>query len=348
MPTTEASRLAALRSYRILDTDPERAFDDIVLLASQICGTPIATLTLVDEKRQWFKARVGLPMAETERSIAFCSHTIQQRDVMIVPDARGDERFRNNPMVLGEPHIRFYAGAPLVTPEGHAVGTLCVIDSVPRTLTDDQLHALEALRRQAEAQLELRRNLFELEDALEARDKAEAEQATLVMELRSSLDNVNKLSGLIPYCSKCELNLVVPAVPSSIEIVTEGLRQLLHRKHWPEDEITKIELALQEALANGIRHGCKNDPSKHVQCIVTTDVGSGELMIVVRDPGAGFDAAQLPNPLEGDNIFKPSGRGVFLINQLMDEVAFGDGGRQLTMRKRHARAAPGSQTPRPS
>jgi anti-sigma regulatory factor (Ser/Thr protein kinase) len=337
MPSAEASRLASLRSYRILDTDPERAFDDIVLLASQICGTPMATITLVDEKRQWFKARVGMPFTETERSIAFCSHTIQHRDVMIVPDARGDERFRNNPMVIGEPHIRFYAGAPLVTPEGHAIGTLCVVDSVPRTLTDDQLRALEALRRQAEAQLELRRNLFELEDALEARDKAEAEQATLIMELRSSLDNVNKLSALIPYCSKCELNLVVPAAPSSIAIVSDGLAQLLHRKHWAEDEIHKIDLAVQEALANGIRHGCKNDPTKQVQCIVTTDIVSGELMIVVRDPGCGFDAAQLPNPLEGDNIFKPGGRGVFLINQLMDEVAFADGGRQLTMRKRRAR-----------
>jgi anti-sigma regulatory factor (Ser/Thr protein kinase) len=270
---------------------------------------------------------------ETSRSISFCTHAIQQRDLFVVPDTRGDARFRENPLVVGEPHIRFYAGAPLVTPEGHALGTLCVLDSVPRTLSDDQKRALETLKQQAEAQLELRRNLIELQQALAARDQAEAEQAKLVAELRASLDNVNKLSALIPYCSNCELNLVLPAMPSSIRVVSDGVTQLLESKHWPEEEIIKVDLALQEALANGIRHGCKGDPSKHVQCIVTTDA-SGELMIVVRDPGPGFDAEKLPDPLEGDNVLKASGRGVFLINQLMDEVAFADGGREVMMRKR--------------
>jgi anti-sigma regulatory factor (Ser/Thr protein kinase) len=337
MPIDEASRLAALRSYRILDTDPEQAFDDLALLASQICGTPMGLITLVDEKRQWFKARIGVSMTETERSIAFCAHAIEQTDLFVVPDARDDERFRDNPLVVGEPHIRFYAGAPLVTPEGAAIGTLCVVDRVPRTLTADQMRALEVLRRQAEAQLELRRNLQELGGALAARDRAEAEQATLVAELRASLDNVNRLAALIPYCSNCELNLILPAVPASIHIVSEGVTQLLESKHWPEDAVMKVDLALQEALANGIRHGCKGDPSKHVQCIVTTDA-SGELMIVVRDPGPGFDAATVPDPLAGDNVLKPSGRGVFLINQLMDEVAFADGGREVMMRKRRNRS----------
>jgi anti-sigma regulatory factor (Ser/Thr protein kinase) len=333
MPANEASRLAALRSYRILDTDPEPAFDDLALLASHVCGTPIALITLIDEDRQWFKSRVGVSATETSRSISFCTHAIQQRDLFVVPDTRGDARFRENPLVVGEPHIRFYAGAPLVTPEGHALGTLCVLDSVPRTLSDDQKRALETLKQQAEAQLELRRNLIELQQALAARDQAEAEQAKLVAELRASLDNVNKLSALIPYCSNCELNLVLPAMPSSIHVVSDGVTQLLESKHWPEEEIIKVDLALQEALANGIRHGCKGDPSKHVQCIVTTDA-SGELMIVVRDPGPGFDAEKLPDPLEGDNVLKASGRGVFLINQLMDEVAFADGGREVMMRKR--------------
>jgi len=335
MPVDEAARLAALRSYRILDTDPEKAFDDLALLASQICGTPIASITLIDENRQWFKARVGHSMSETTRGVAFCAHTIEQPGLFIVPDARHDERFRDNPMVRGEPHVRFYAGAPLVTPEGHAIGSLCVIDSVPRTLTDDQRQALGALKRQAEAQLELRRNLLELERALSARDEAEAKQEKLIAELRSSLDNVNKLAALLPYCSTCALNLVIPAEPSSIHIVSEGVTQLLQSKHWPEEEIIKVDLALQEALANGIRHGCKNDPTEHVQCIVTADQ-SGDLVIVVRDPGQGFDVSLVPDPLEGDNIFKPSGRGVFLINQLMDEVGFADGGREVTMRKRRS------------
>jgi anti-sigma regulatory factor (Ser/Thr protein kinase) len=333
LPTEELTRLAAVRAYRILDTEPERAFDDLALLASQICGTPMALITIVDENRQWFKARIGVSITETERSIAFCAHTIKQRDLFVVPDARRDDRFRENPLVVGEPHVRFYAGAPLVTPDGEALGALCVVDSVPRDLTEDQLRALAALRRQAQAQLELRRNLQELELALAERDRAEAEQTKLVRELRSSLDNVNKLSAMIPYCSNCELNFVIPAIPSSIQVISEGVTQLLQNKHWPEDAIIKVDLALQEALANGIRHGCKGDPSKHVQCMVTTDA-SGELMIVVRDPGPGFDPAKVPDPLHGENVLKSSGRGVFLINQLMDEVAFADGGREVTMRKR--------------
>jgi len=333
MPTDEQARLAALRRYRILDTDPEQAFDDLALLASQICGTPMATLTLVDENRQWFKSELGIGVRETARSIAFCAHAIKQPDIMEVPDARDDERFKDNPMVVGAPHIRFYAGAPLITPDGHALGTLCVADTQPRRLTADQRRALDALRRQAQAQLELRRNLDELETALAERDRAESEQAELIGELRGSLERVDKLSALMPYCSICEMNIVIPAEPASIPKVSEGVKQLLQGKGWSEDDLMPIELALDEALANAIRHGCKNDPSKQVQCMVTSDA-KGEVVIVVRDPGPGFDAAGVPNPLEGENVLKSSGRGVFLINQLMDEVGFEEGGRVVQMKKR--------------
>jgi anti-sigma regulatory factor (Ser/Thr protein kinase) len=333
MPTTnEPARLDALKRYRILDTVPERAFDDLTLLASQICVTPIALITLIDEKRQWIKSRVGVTVTETARSVAFCAHTIQQRDIFIVPDALEDDRFQQNPFVRNDPHIRFYAGAPLVTPDGHALGSLCVLDTVARTLTEAQTWALDALRRQAQAQLELRRNLGELERSLAERDRAEAEQAALIRELRESLDHVNTLSSLIPFCSTCELNMVIPADPAAIPRVAEGVQQLLKSKHWPEEEIAKVELALQEALANAVRHGCKGDPSKHVQCVLTCDANQ-EIVIVVRDPGTGFDPATVPDPLSGENVFKSSGRGVFLINQLMDEVAFKDGGREVQMRK---------------
>jgi anti-sigma regulatory factor (Ser/Thr protein kinase) len=338
MVIDEAARLAALRKYKILDTAPETAFDDLTLIASQICGTPIALISLVDEHRQWFKSRVGLDIHETSRSIAFCSHAIQQRGIFSVPDALDDQRFREHPMVVAEPYIRFYAGAPIVTPEGHALGTLCVIDHVPRQLTIEQARALDALRRQVEAQLELRRNLTELEGALAERDRAESEQAKLVIELRESLNSVNKLSALIPLSSGCELNMVIPATPAGIEMVSEGVVQLLKTKQWSEDQIVKVDLSLQEALANGIRHGCNGDPSKHIQCSLTFDA-DGELMIVVRDPGAGFDSTALPNPLAAENMMKPSGRGVFLINQLMDDVAFVDGGRAVRMRKRREEKA---------
>jgi anti-sigma regulatory factor (Ser/Thr protein kinase) len=333
MATDESARLAALRSYRILDTEPERAFDDLTLLASQICGTPIAAISLIDDRRQWFKSRLGLSISEAARSIAFCAHAIEQSSTMVVPDALDDARFRENPLVTGEPHVRFYAGAPLVTPEGHALGALCVVDRVPRTLTADQMQALDALRRQTVAQLELRRNLIELKRALAARDIAEEAQDQLIRELRDAVGQVNKLSALIPLTSTCELNMVIPATPAGIQTVSEGLMQLLQRKQWSEDDMIKIDLALQEALANGIRHGCKGDPTKSVQCCVTCDE-KGELVIVVRDPGPGFDHSAVPNPLEGDNMMKPSGRGVYLINQLMDEVEYADGGREVQMRKR--------------
>lgn len=333
MDTSESARLATLRSYRILDTDPEQAFDDIVLLASQVCGTPISLITLVDEDRQWFKARVGVSITETSRSVSFCSHAIKGQGIFIVADALEDVRFRENPMVLGEPHIRFYAGAPLVASDGHALGTLCIVDHVPRTLTDGQRRALDALKRQAESQLELRRDLNDLGRALAERDRAEAAKDALVGQLRGSLQKIDKLSAMLPLSSNCEINMTIPATPAGIQTVTEGVTQLLQTKQWSEDELIKVDLALQEALANGIRHGCKGDPTKFVQCSLTFDA-SGELLIVVRDPGSGFDTASVPNPLDAANMMKPSGRGVFLINQLMDEVAFKDGGRELLMKKR--------------
>jgi len=134
---SEAARMAALRGYRLLDTADEPEFDSIVREAAEALRAPIALISLIDERRQWFKARVGLDVLETPRSMSFCAHAIQGRDTMVVPDATKDDRFRDNPLVVDDPSIRFYAGAPLETADGHRLGTLCVIDRVPRPGVSD-------------------------------------------------------------------------------------------------------------------------------------------------------------------------------------------------------------------
>ena len=155
--------MAVLRDYQILDTPPEEAYDDITLLASQICGTPIALVSLVDDERQWFKSRVGFDTIQTPRDLSFCAHAILHADeVMEVRDAREDPRFVDNNLVTEDPRIRFYAGAPLRSREGLAMGSLCVIDRVPRELTPAQRVALTALSRGVVAHLELRRQSRDL------------------------------------------------------------------------------------------------------------------------------------------------------------------------------------------
>lgn len=154
---SESARLAALHACRILDTPAEADFDDFTQLAAQICGTPMAVISLVDERRQWFKSRVGMAAYETPRDVSFCTHGIQGHGVFEIPDATLDERFRNSPLVTDGPQIRFYAGAPLTTPEGHNLGMLCVMDRAPRRLAPEQGEALMRLARNVVVQLELRR-----------------------------------------------------------------------------------------------------------------------------------------------------------------------------------------------
>ena len=189
-PSIEASRIAALNRYAILDTEPEQSFDDLVTLAAHICKTPMAMLSLVDEHRQWFKSKVGVQVRETPREISICTHAIQQDDLFIVPDTRQDPRFRDNPLVVGEPRVRFYAGAPLINEDGFALGTLCVVDREPRELDEDQKNALLSLRRLALAQMELRQNLRLLKDALNDRTKEEHAREQEIRQLEEKLIRV--------------------------------------------------------------------------------------------------------------------------------------------------------------
>ena len=165
IPDDEAERLEKLRSLALLDSPAEAEYDDLALLAAQLCGTPIALVSLIDAGRQWFKSRVGLDPAETSREVSFCGHAIHGREPFIVADAAADPRFSGNPLVTGEPRIRFYAGMPLHFGDGSALGTLCVIDRMPKILTAEQRHALAALGRQAERLLELRATESRLRDS---------------------------------------------------------------------------------------------------------------------------------------------------------------------------------------
>ncbi|NEO86688.1 MAG: GAF domain-containing sensor histidine kinase [Spirulina sp. SIO3F2] len=192
-PPNELERLATLLEYKVLDSLPEQQYDDLTAIAAHICDAPIALVSLLDGDRQWFKSHHGIDATETPREHAFCAHAIMQpENVMVVPNAAVDQRFQENPLVVSHPNIRFYAGTPLVNPEGMALGTLCVIDRVPREFPPEQAAALQALGRQVVAQLELRRQAQQLQQ-----DKQDLK--TALQQLRTtqtSLIQSEKMSAL--------------------------------------------------------------------------------------------------------------------------------------------------------
>ena len=179
VPDNEDERLEALHRYQIVDTAADALFDDLAILASSICNTPVALVTFLDGDRQWFKARVGTEVQEVPRDISFCGYTILSGDLLVVEDAREDERFNQNPLVVNDPNIRFYAGSPLVTSDGFALGSLCVLDRIPRQLTASQRDALSALSRQVVAQMEYRRNTLELAEVIADRKHHDAMKAAI-------------------------------------------------------------------------------------------------------------------------------------------------------------------------
>lgn len=225
----ESARLRALTRYDLLDTPAEAIFDDIARLASAIACTPIALMSLVDSKRQWFKARVGLNVSETGRDIAFCAHAINGFEPFIIDDAYNDPRFRNNPLVVGEPKIRFYAGFPIRSSDGHALGTLCVIDREPRKLSNETIVLLSKLTRQLEIQIEMRSRLADFRSSLK---KADA----LLADGHTALEN-RQLTALIVHDLRSPLN--------AIGLTTGYLRGRAVRDEADDNALQEIEGAVE-------------------------------------------------------------------------------------------------------
>jgi two-component sensor histidine kinase len=301
LPTwTESDRLAALRSYRILDTPPEPAFDDLVQLAARACQAPIALISLIDERRQWFKAEVGLGVRETPLDRSICLTATLQPGLTIVPDLTEDPRFARNPLVTGEPHLRFYAGAVLKTPDGVPLGALCVLDCMPRDLTEEQASTLTVLARQVMSQLELRRAIAERDERLEASQQIEQRQTLLVRELHHRVKNTlatvqalvgatGRSSGSFKEFYHSFSNRIV-SLAKTHNLLTEdywqtaSLREiaLTELKPFAEsrqprfmligppvelsaDLAVPVGMALHELTANAVRYGALSVPAGYVQ-----------------------------------------------------------------------------------
>ncbi|MFT4907522.1 MAG: signal transduction histidine kinase [Oleispira sp.] len=239
----ETQRIEELLRYEVLDTEDEKALDELTQLASVICGTSISLISLVDKDRQWFKSRVGLDAAETTRDMAFCSHAILQDQIFEVPDTLKDQRFVDNPLVTGSPDIRFYAGAPLVSTSGMPIGTLCVIDTEPKKLNEKQQLALNTLAKQVISQLELRLHNRQL-----LRMQKDQQQIFAMMshDLRSPFNGILGLSQLI----QAEAQTLKPEVLSAMAdgILESSLKvyQLLDEiLQWSSNQLGAIQVELE-------------------------------------------------------------------------------------------------------
>lgn len=233
-PPDDEARIAALHSYGILDTEPEQGFDDITFLASHICNTPYATITLVDRDRQFFKSEYGFGTRQTNRDDGICACAIMSAAPMVVGDLERDERFGDNPFVVGGPKLRFYAGAPLITPDGYIIGTVCVFDIVPRQLEQNQLRALEALARQVMARMELHRKMLEEQRAAEGLRTAE------------KLAAVGRMASAVAH----EINNPLQSVTNLLFMIGEADDALVRSQFlaMAQDELARVTHIVTQAL----------------------------------------------------------------------------------------------------
>ena len=285
-PDNEVERLKALQRYNILDTPEEVAFDDLTALASYICGTPIALVSLVDANRQWFKSRVGLEATETPRDLAFCAHAILSPDEpLIVSNVLEDERFATNPLVLSDPNIRFYAGVPLVTPDNYPLGTLCVIDRIPRRLTSEQIEALRTLGRQVISQMELRINLTKLENTVVKYKQTEsallssvATNRALLNAIPDSMFRLSREGTFMNYKAPHERDLFV----RQREFLGKKLDEVMPEE-VAQPMLHCVELALQTGELQVLEYQLPwKDHTTHWEArFVVTE--KNEVMAIVRD-----------------------------------------------------------------
>lgn len=326
----ESERLQNLQSFNILDTLDDKDFDDLTHLASHICETPISLVSLVDKDRQWFKSKVGLEARETPRSDSFCSHAIEnQQEVMIVDDARKDVRFKDNPLVLGNPHIVFYAGVPLISPEGHALGTICVIDSKKKAFSAEQKRSLKALgnqvtnllimhRQSAELKAQVERNEFlnkeihhrvlnNLQLLLDLLHLQISNDPKLKEEFQQFADRIRAVASVHKILFETE-DLDVDLGRYLKELSESVLRQSSHEVElqFQSDQFLlnakpalTIGIILNELLTNTSKYAFDKVDGHNLISIALENRGDGQFELKYADSGRGYEHAESSNQSSG-------------------------------------------------
>lgn len=287
LPRDELERIEELAACQLLDTESEVAFDDIAELASVLCDMPMALVSLVDQDRQWFKARVGVDLKQTPRRQSFCAHAIlSPSDIFVVPDAREDVRFHDNPLVIGKPDVRFYAGVPLKGPSGHALGTLCVLDSRPRTLTQMQQRQLKQLAGQLEVQLQLREMLWQKELLLQENRyyQRKLEQANRQLEEQSLTDVLTGLRNRRDFDRRIREEIERSTrhhAPLSVAMIdVDNFKRFNDQYgHLAGDAILRRIARLMQKNSRSGDYLCRNGGDEFVAILPNTDLqGARELM----------------------------------------------------------------------